>query len=157
MGVVHPGYGSGVVKALNEHAAEILFSDGLKPVDPEASGLAPAEPQAGLTGLNLPLSQLIAETVGALADRLGLEKPDARVRELAPTVPLLIPGVGAQGGDAVATVKAGWRANADGSSAGSVIVNSSRAVLYASSGDDFAAAARQVAKQTRDTLEAAKA
>jgi orotidine-5'-phosphate decarboxylase len=75
---------------------------------------------------------------------------------LAPTVPLLIPGVGAQGGDAVATVKAGWRANADGSSAASVIVNSSRAVLYASSGDDFAKAARQVAMQTRDTLEAAK-
>lgn len=80
-----------------------------------------------------------------------------RVRELAPTLPLLIPGVGAQGGDAVATVKAGWRANADGSSAGSVIVNSSRAVLYASSGEDHAAAARQVAMQTRDTLEAAKA
>jgi orotidine-5'-phosphate decarboxylase len=80
-----------------------------------------------------------------------------RVRELAPTLPLLIPGVGAQGGDAVATVKAGWRANADGSSSGPIIVNSSRAVLYASSGEDFAAAARQVAMQTRDTLEAAKA
>ena len=80
-----------------------------------------------------------------------------RVRALAPTVPLLIPGVGAQGGDAVATVKAGWRANADGSSHGPIIVNSSRAVLYASSGEDFAQAARQVAMATRDTLEAAKA
>ena len=74
-----------------------------------------------------------------------------RVRALAPTVPLLIPGVGAQGGDAVATVKAGWREGA------SIIVNSSRAVLYASSGEDFAQAARQVAMATRDTLEAAKA
>jgi orotidine-5'-phosphate decarboxylase len=79
-----------------------------------------------------------------------------RVRAIAPTLPLLIPGVGAQGGDAVATVKAGWRANADGSSAGSVIVNSSRAVLYASSGENFAQEARKVAMQTRDTLEAAK-
>ena len=79
-----------------------------------------------------------------------------RVREIAPTVPLLIPGVGAQGGDAVATVKAGWRGKPDGSSAGSIIVNSSRAVLYASSGKDFAEAARRVALQTRDTLEAAK-
>uniref|UniRef100_UPI004047337D orotidine-5'-phosphate decarboxylase n=1 Tax=Limnohabitans sp. TaxID=1907725 RepID=UPI004047337D len=79
-----------------------------------------------------------------------------RVRELAPTVPLLIPGVGAQGGDAVATVKAGWRAHADGASAGAIIVNSSRAVLYASSGDDFEQSARQVAMQTRDMLEAAK-
>jgi orotidine-5'-phosphate decarboxylase len=73
-----------------------------------------------------------------------------RVRQVAPRVPLLIPGVGAQGGDAAATVKAGWRPGA------SIIVNSSRAVLYASQGDDFAQAARAVALQTRDTLEAAK-
>ena len=73
-----------------------------------------------------------------------------RVRAVAPTVPLLIPGVGAQGGDAVATVRAGWRPNAP------IIVNSSRAVLYASSGDDFAAAARQEALKTRDLLQAAR-
>ncbi|SIQ38573.1 orotidine-5'-phosphate decarboxylase [Pseudacidovorax sp. RU35E] len=73
-----------------------------------------------------------------------------RVRELAPTVPLLIPGVGAQGGDAVATVRAGWREDAP------IIVNSSRAICYASSGPDFAAAARREAERTRDVLEAAK-
>ena len=73
-----------------------------------------------------------------------------RVRELAPTVPLLIPGVGAQGGDAVATVRAGWRADAP------IIVNSSRAICYASSGDDFAEAAKNAARSTRDALEAAK-
>ena len=80
-----------------------------------------------------------------------------RVRQVAPHAPLLIPGVGAQGGDAVATVKAGWRGRADGSSAGPIIVNSSRAILYASSGDDFAEAARRAAKATRDLLEDAKA
>ena len=53
-----------------------------------------------------------------------------RVRELAPTLPLLIPGVGAQGGDAEATVRAGWRGSA-GRTTGAVIVNSSRAILYA--------------------------
>ncbi|MDE2605675.1 MAG: orotidine-5'-phosphate decarboxylase [Burkholderiales bacterium] len=73
-----------------------------------------------------------------------------RVRALAPTLPLLIPGVGAQGGDAVATVKAGWRAD------GPIIVNSSRAILYASAGDDFAEAARREAMRTRELLEAAK-
>src|SRR3954471_19772850 len=73
-----------------------------------------------------------------------------RVRALAPTLPLLIPGVGAQGGDAVATVKAGWRADAP------IVVNSSRAILYASSGDDFAQAARKEAQQTRDALQAAR-
>jgi orotidine-5'-phosphate decarboxylase len=73
-----------------------------------------------------------------------------RVRQVAPNLPLLIPGVGAQGGDAVATVKAGWRADAP------IIVNSSRAILYASSGDDYAEAARREALRTRDLLEAAK-
>jgi orotidine-5'-phosphate decarboxylase len=79
-----------------------------------------------------------------------------RVRALAPTVPLLIPGVGAQGGDAVATVKAGWRA-VDGETTSPIIVNSSRAILYASSGEDFVAAARREALRTRDVLQAAQA
>ncbi len=78
-----------------------------------------------------------------------------RVRELAPTLPLLIPGVGAQGGDAVATVKAGLRVQGDNTT-GPIIVNSSRAILYASRSDDFANAARQVALQTRDLLQAAR-
>ena len=81
----------------------------------------------------------------------------ACVRELAPTLPLLIPGVGAQGGDAAATVRAGWRGNtADGSSTGPIVVNSSRAILYASSGADFAEAARAEARRTRDALQAAR-
>jgi orotidine-5'-phosphate decarboxylase len=75
----------------------------------------------------------------------------ARVRALAPTLPLLIPGVGAQGGDALATVRAGWRDN------GPIIVNSSRAILYASSGADFVQAARQEALKTRAVLQAARA
>lgn len=73
-----------------------------------------------------------------------------RVRAIAPTLPLLIPGVGAQGGDAVATVRAGWREDAP------IVVNSSRAILYASSGEDFAEAARREAMRTREVLEAAK-
>jgi orotidine-5'-phosphate decarboxylase len=77
-----------------------------------------------------------------------------RVRELAPTLPLLIPGVGAQGGDAVATVKAGLRVD-QGVTTGPIIVNSSRAILYASSGADFADQARAVALQTREVLRAA--
>jgi orotidine-5'-phosphate decarboxylase len=77
-----------------------------------------------------------------------------RVRSLAPTLPLLIPGVGAQGGDAVATIKAGYR-QSHGVTTGAVIVSSSRAILYASSGDDFAQAARNEAMRTRDVLRAA--
>ncbi|MDD5332789.1 MAG: orotidine-5'-phosphate decarboxylase [Rhodoferax sp.] len=78
-----------------------------------------------------------------------------RVRVVAPTLPLLIPGVGAQGGDAQATVKAGWRA-LKGETLAPIVVNSSRAILYASSGDDFAPAARLEAVKTRDLLRAAQ-
>ena len=73
----------------------------------------------------------------------------ARVRELAPTLPLLIPGIGAQGGDAQATVRAGWRKG------GPIIVSSSRAVLYAGSGAGFADDARRVALATRAQLQQA--
>lgn len=73
-----------------------------------------------------------------------------RVRTLAPNLPLLVPGVGAQGGNALATVRAGWRPNAP------IIVNSSRAILYASSGEDFAKAGRQQALETRQTLQLAR-
>jgi orotidine-5'-phosphate decarboxylase len=72
------------------------------------------------------------------------------VRKLAPNVPLLIPGIGAQGGDAVATVKAGWREDAP------IVVSSSRAILYAAGDEGFAQAARKEAMRTRDMLENAK-
>lgn len=75
----------------------------------------------------------------------------ARVRELAPGLPLLVPGVGAQGGDAAAVVAAGHRGRAP------VVVNLSRAVLYAGRGPDFAAAARQAATAARDELRSAVA
>jgi orotidine-5'-phosphate decarboxylase len=70
-------------------------------------------------------------------------------------VPLLIPGVGAQGGDALATVQAGWRGTAQVTT-GPIVVNSSRAILYASADEDFAAAARREALRTRDLLHAAR-
>ncbi|MBU3739441.1 MAG: orotidine 5'-phosphate decarboxylase, partial [Rhodoferax sp.] len=58
-----------------------------------------------------------------------------RVRAIAPELPLLIPGIGAQGGDALATVRAGWRARG-GQTVAPIVVNSSRAILYASAGPD---------------------
>lgn len=84
---------------------------------------------------------------------VGATKPDElrRVRELVGDLPLLVPGVGAQGGDAATVVRNG--ATSDGTG---LIVNSSRAVLYASDDDDFAAAARSAATSLRDELNAAR-
>jgi orotidine-5'-phosphate decarboxylase len=84
-----------------------------------------------------------------------------RVRALAPTLPLLIPGVGAQGGDAAATVRAAWRGRLDAhgrveQTTGPIVVNSSRAILYASAGADFADAAREAARLARSALNAAR-
>jgi orotidine-5'-phosphate decarboxylase len=79
----------------------------------------------------------------------------ARVREIAPTVPLLIPGIGAQGGDAAATVKAGLHRNAQGE-CGPIVVNSSRAVLYASGNSDFETAARNAAGSAKELLSQAR-
>jgi orotidine-5'-phosphate decarboxylase len=90
---------------------------------------------------------------GQLGLVVGATYPDeiARVREIAPSLPLLIPGVGAQGGDAAATLKAGLRKDGEQIS-GPIIVNSSRAILYASQGADFAQAARNAALQSRAAL-----
>ena len=117
----------------------------------------------------LPGAPLLYEHIAALANgpwningQLGLvvgatyPAEITRVRALAPQLPLLIPGVGAQGGDASATVRAGWRGSG-GRTVAPIVVNASRSVLYASPGEDFAAAARAEALRTRDLLQAARA
>lgn len=71
----------------------------------------------------------------------------ARVRALVGDMPLLVPGIGAQGGDIEATVTAGRTQDGAG-----LMINSSRAILYAGDGEDFAVAARDVALRTRDAI-----
>jgi len=82
---------------------------------------------------------------------VGATYPDElrQVRAIVGDLPLLVPGVGAQGGDVDATVSAG----ADSTGYG-MVINSSRAVLYASSGADFAEAARAEAIATRGRIRA---
>jgi orotidine-5'-phosphate decarboxylase len=72
-----------------------------------------------------------------------------RIRTIAPHLPILIPGVGAQGGDLKAAVRYGCTAKGD-----LALINASRAVLYASGGTDFAEAARAAARALRDTMNA---
>jgi hypothetical protein len=77
MRVRHPQYGVGVVKTIAEATADIQFDEGRRTVAPEPSGLEPAEAQASLRGLDLPLAQVIQQAVEATIQRLGFEKPDA--------------------------------------------------------------------------------
>ncbi|MDE0944176.1 MAG: orotidine-5'-phosphate decarboxylase [Alphaproteobacteria bacterium] len=72
-----------------------------------------------------------------------------RIRKIVGDMTLLIPGIGAQGGEVAAII--------EGARGGGVIINSSRAINYASSGLDFAEAARKVATDTRDAINEAVA
>ncbi len=82
MEVVHPQYGRGTVKAINEYAAEILFADGRKPVDPDAGSVVPAELPAEAPESAKALPDVIRQTVAALVEELGLESADSTVNEL---------------------------------------------------------------------------
>ncbi|HEY7983798.1 MAG TPA: orotidine-5'-phosphate decarboxylase [Ktedonobacterales bacterium] len=69
------------------------------------------------------------------------------IRAAAPELPILLPGIGAQGGDLAASVRAGRDARGQG-----LLVSASRSVLYASSGADYAQAARGEALRLRDAI-----
>jgi orotidine-5'-phosphate decarboxylase len=105
-----------------------------------------------------PLYQHVAALVAGKWNRngqcalvVGATFPEelAQVRAIVGDMPLLVPGIGAQGGDIEATVKSGKTANGAG-----MMISSSRAILYAKpqAGEDFAAAARRVALETRDAI-----
>ncbi|TKC90978.1 orotidine-5'-phosphate decarboxylase [Trinickia terrae] len=100
------------------------------------------------------VAQLAAEKWNA-SGQLGLvvgatfPKEIEIVRQITGDMPLLIPGIGAQGGDVEATVRAGRTAAGAG-----MMINSSRAILYAGKGDDFAAVAARAAQETRDKINA---
>jgi len=103
-----------------------------------------------------PLYQHVADTVarhwngnGNCALVVGATWPEQlrEVRAIVGDMPLLIPGIGAQGGDVEAVVTNGRTADGTG-----LMISSSRAILYASSGEDFADAARKATVELRDTI-----
>ncbi len=110
---------------------------------------------SGVGNLNQPLYLRLARrsqqraTQGNLGLVVGATAPQqlADVRKICPDLPILIPGVGAQGGDLADSVRCG--VDAGGRLA---VINVSRSVIYASSGADYASAARQVASRTRDDI-----
>jgi orotidine-5'-phosphate decarboxylase len=109
---------------------------------------------------NQPLYQYVARLVAEKWNRngqcglvVGATFPDelAQVRAIVGDMPLLVPGIGAQGGDIAATVAAGRTRNGAG-----MMINSSRAILYAKpraeSDEDYAQCARRAAFETRDAI-----
>jgi orotidine-5'-phosphate decarboxylase len=120
--------------------------------NPGGSDLQFQKVGAGGTAVYELVAELVAKswnTTGQCALVVGATFPGeiARVREIVGDLPMLVPGIGAQGGDIEATVKAGKTAAGTG-----LMINSSRAILYAGKGEDFTAAARVVALETRDAI-----
>jgi orotidine-5'-phosphate decarboxylase len=103
-----------------------------------------------------PLYLRVAETVardwnanGNCALVTGATWPEelGKVRAVVGEMPLLVPGIGAQGGDVEAVLKHGATASGTG-----LMISSSRAILYAGQGENFALAARAAASELRDTI-----
>jgi orotidine-5'-phosphate decarboxylase len=103
-----------------------------------------------------PLYQHVAKTVAEQWNTnhncmlvVGATWPEqlAQVRAIVGDMPLLVPGVGAQGGDVAAMVTNGKTASGDG-----LVISSSRAILYASSEEDFADVARKITIMLRDDI-----
>ncbi len=154
-----PGKGVFILcRTSNPGGSDLQFLD-LAHGDDSALGMDAVDPALGLghpERVFERVASLVAgqwDTAGACGLVVGATFPDEirRVRELVGDMPLLVPGIGAQGGDIAATVAAGCTANGTG-----LLINSSRAVLYAGSGEDFAARARAVALQTRDAINACR-
>jgi orotidine-5'-phosphate decarboxylase len=80
---------------------------------------------------------------------VGATYPDElkAIRQICPEMPLLIPGIGVQGGDLASTVKHGIDAHGE-----KAVIAVSRQILYASKGRDFAQAARKSAQELRDSI-----
>ena len=98
------------------------------------------------------VARLAAEkwnTTGQIGLVVGATFPAeiARVREITGDMPLLVPGIGAQGGDIEATVNAGKTAKTTG-----LMINSSRAILYAGKDENYGETARRAALETRDAI-----
>jgi hypothetical protein len=82
MRVRHPQYGAGIVKTISETTADIHFDDGRRTIAPEPSGLMPAEAQASVSGLEIPLQTLLKQVVAQTVAEMGLEKPEGVVEQL---------------------------------------------------------------------------
>ncbi len=80
--IKHPQYGVGTVKTIAEKSAEVRFDDAVRTIDPELSGIAPAEPHAAISGLDVPLKTFLESIVESVIDRMGYEKPEAVVEQL---------------------------------------------------------------------------
>lgn len=146
---MHPYLGREALQPMLDHADKGIF------VLCRTSNAGAREFQ-DLTVDGKPLYQVVAQHVasgwntnGNCGLVVGATYPDElkAVREIAPDMPILVPGVGAQAGDLEKSVAAGKNVRGNG-----MIIAASRAIIFASSGSDYAEAARTKAEALDSTI-----
>lgn len=151
---VNPWGGSDAVLPFLEDNTRgvFLWCRGSNPGAADLQDLTVASPYG-----NIPVYEHLAQAAmdwnqrGNLGLVVGATVPEqlAAVRKTCPDLPLLIPGVGAQGGDLAASVR-----NGTDHRGRRAIINASRSIIYASAGPDYAPAARRAAAELRDAINA---
>ena len=145
---VHPYFGSDALSAFFERRDKgiIVLCRSSNPNSGEIQSLEVRGPSTSL-GASEPLYQVIARMIagpwnanGNCAIMVGATQLDElqEVRKIVGDMPILIPGIGVQGGDLEKTVAAAKDSRGKG-----MIISASRAVIFASGGNDFAEAARE--------------
>jgi orotidine-5'-phosphate decarboxylase len=139
---VHPYLGKEALKPFLEREDKLIFVL-VRTSNPGAGELQDLK----VGDEKVPLYQVVAKNIasdwnehGNCGVVVGATYPEelSRVREIVQDMPILIPGIGSQGGDLEATVRAGLDSQKKG-----IIINSSRGIIFASKEDDFAEAARR--------------
>ncbi|MBN8712924.1 MAG: orotidine-5'-phosphate decarboxylase [Xanthomonadales bacterium] len=151
---VNPYLGRDAVQPFLDHADKgvIILCHTSNPGAGDLQDLPVAEPGGAPRPLYQHLAARIARDWNARGNCVlvvGATWPEqlGQVRAIVGQMPLLVPGVGAQGGDVEAVVRQGQTADGDG-----LMVSSSRAILYAGHDADFAQAARAAARQLRESI-----
>lgn len=151
---VNPYLGRDAVQPFLDHADKgvIILCHTSNPGAADLQDLPVAEPGSAPRPLYQHLAARIAQDWNAHGNCVlvvGATWPEqlGQVRAIVGPMPLLVPGVGAQGGDVEAVVHQGQTADGDG-----LVISSSRAILYAGHGADFAQAARAAAQQLRESI-----
>ena len=152
---VHPYLGGEALAPFLERTEKLVFVLA-RTSNPGAGELQDIEDRDGV-----PLYRRVARAVardwngagncGLVVGATYPEEMRAVRADVPASMPILIPGAGAQGGDVAATVAANREAGSD-----AYLINSSRSILYASAGEDFAAAARAAAQALDSEIRSAK-
>ena len=82
MKITHPHHGEGIVEKISEGSADIRFGNSLRTIDPRLAEITVPEATVKIGNAEVPLKQFVESVIESLVDRLGIENPNAVIKEL---------------------------------------------------------------------------